>query len=123
MYKEASRVGLRFQTTQGSLTVEQLWSLSLNKLSTAIKNLKKQIRTTDDDELSFLDESKVVDKEKQLQFEILKDIYITKKQEIDNEKNAMAMKEHNQYILGLIKAKEDQELATKSIDELKALLK
>lgn len=123
MYKEASKIGLRFQTNQGSLTVEQLWSLSLSKLSLAIKALKKQMKGDDDDELSFLDETKVVDKEKQLQFEILKDIYLTKKQEADAEKNAVAMKEHNQYILSLIKTKQDQELANKSIDELKAMLK
>lgn len=123
MYKEASKIGLRFQTTQGSLTVEQLWSLSLSKLSLAVKALKKQMKGDDDDELSFLDETKVVDREKQLQFEILKDIYITKKQEADAEKNAVAMKEHNQYILSLIKTKQDQELANKSIDELKAMLK
>lgn len=123
MYKEASKIGLRFQTTQGSLTVEQLWSLSLSKLSLAVKALKKQMKGDDDDELSFLDETKIVDREKQLQFEILKDIYITKKQEADAEKNAVAMKEHNQYILSLIKTKQDQELANKSIDELKAMLK
>lgn len=123
MYKEASKIGLRFQTNQGSLTVEQLWSLSLSKLSLAIKALKKQMKGDNDDELSFLDETKVVDREKQLQFEILKDIYLTKKQEADAEKNAVAMKEHNQYILSLIKTKQDQELANKSIDELKAMLK
>lgn len=123
MYKEASKIGLRFQTAQGSLTVEQLWSLSLAKLSLAVKALKKQMKGDDDDELSFLDETKVVDREKQLQFEILKDIYITKKQEADAEKNAVAMKEHNQYIHSLIKTKQDQELANKSIDELKAMLK
>lgn len=123
MYKQASKVSLRFQTSYGSLTVEQLWSLSLNKLSTIIKNLKKQIKTNDDDELSFLDESKTVDAEKQLQFDILKDVYLTKKQEIEAEKRAASDKENNQYILNLIKTKQDQELANKSIEELQAMLR
>lgn len=125
MYKEASKIGLRFQTAQGSLTVEQLWSLSLAKLKLALKTVGEELDKSENktERLSFLDETKVVDREKQLQFEILKDIYITKKQEADAEKNAVAMKEHNQYILSLIKTKQDQELANKSIDELKAMLK
>lgn len=123
MYKEASKIGLRFQTTQGLLTIEQLWLLSLSKLSILIKGLKKQMEGENDNELSFLDETKVVDKEKQLQFEILKDIYLTKKKELDMEKNAAAINEHNQYILKLIKSKQDQELANKSIEDLQAMLK
>lgn len=125
MYKEASKIGLRFQTNHGSLTVEQLWSLSLAKLKLELKTVGEELDNSDNktERLSFLDETKVVDREKQLQFEILKDIYLTKKQEADAEKNAVAMKEHNQYILSLIKTKQDQELANKSIDELKAMLK
>jgi hypothetical protein len=123
IYKEAAKIGLRFQTTQGVLTTEQLFTLSLSKLATAVKAVKKQLQNdSNDDELSFLDETKVVDKEKQLQFEILKDVYLTKKEELDNQKTEAQRKENNQYILGLIKNKQDQELANKSIDELKAML-
>lgn len=123
IYKEAARTGLRFQTTQGLLSTEQLFTLSLTKLATAIKAVKKSLKGDDDDELSFLDETKVVDKEKSLQFEILKDVFLTKKAEIDAQKNEASIKEHNQYILSLIKNKQDQELASKSVEELKQLLK
>ena len=78
-YKQASKLQLRFQTNRGNLSVEQLWSLSLTDLASAIKAVKKVLKgTDDDDELSFLDENKTVDTENQLRFNILKDIYVDK---------------------------------------------
>ena len=40
-YKQASKLQLRFQTNRGNLSVEQLWSLSLTDLASAIKAVKK----------------------------------------------------------------------------------
>jgi len=123
VFKEASRIKLRVNTPQGLLSTELLWDLSLNKLSAIIKNLKKTMKEFDDDELSFLDETKVVDKEKQMVFDVLKEIYLTKKSELDEEKNAYAIKEHNQKILKLIQSKQEADLGNKSVEELQAMLK
>jgi hypothetical protein len=123
IFREATRRKLRVQTSQGLLSVEQLWDLSLNKLSTIIKNLKKSMKEYDDDELSFLDETKVVDTEKELTFNVLKEVYMTKKEELDQERNASAIKENNQKILRLIQQKQEEDLGNKSIEELQALLK
>ena len=123
MYKEASKLSLRFTTPKGVLSVEQLWSLNQTDLSNTIKAVKKVLKTTDDDELSFLENTKVVDKENQLRFDILKDIYLTKKAEAEAIKNAADIKEHNQKILTLIAQKQDEELGGKSIDELRSMLK
>lgn len=123
MYKEASKLSLRFTTPKGVLSVEQLWSLNQTDLSNTIKAVKKVLKTIDDDELSFLESSKVVDKENQLRFDILKDIYLTKKAEAEAIKNIADIKEHNQKILTLITQKQDEELGGKSIDELRSMLK
>jgi phage FluMu protein gp41 len=120
---DASRLKLRVHTSQGPLSVEQLWDLSLSKLSAIIKNVKKTLKDENDDELSFLDETKKVDFEAQLTFDIVKEIYLTKKKEIDAEKNAASIKEHNQKIMQLIHEKEEGALKDKSIDELKLLIK
>lgn len=122
MYKEASKLSLRFTTPKGVLSVEQLWSLNQTDLSNTIKAVKKVLKTTDDDELSFLESNKVVDKENQLRFDILKDVYLTKKAEAEAIRNAADIKEHNQKILTLIAQKQDEELGGKSIDELKSML-
>jgi hypothetical protein len=122
-FREATRQKLRVSTSQGLLTVEQLWELPLSKLATAIKNVKKTLQKDNDDELSFLDESKNVDKTQQLTFDVLKEIYLTKKEEADAAKNVAEVKAHNEKILSLIHQKQETELSQKSVEELQALLK
>ncbi len=125
-FKQASRIGLRVSTTQGLLSVEQLWTLSLNKLSVIIKNVKKTLKalkgSEGDDELSFLDETKTVDKEVQLTFDILKDIYLTKKLEAEEEKNVAQRKLNNERIMSLIHKKQNEKLENMSEEELQSLL-
>lgn len=122
-YKEASRLKLRFASTKGSLTVEQLWDLNQTELSNAIKAVKKILKKSDDDELAFLNEDNTVDVETQLKFDILKDVYITKKKEAEESRDAAANKAYNQKILTLIAEKQEGALKDKSIEELEALLK
>lgn len=123
MYKQASKLGLRFQTNRGVLSVEQLWQLTLTDLGNAIKAVKKVLVKNDDDELSFLETTKTIDVENQLRFDILKDVYLTKKKESDDLKQIADIKAHNQKILALIAEKQESELKGKSIEELEALLK
>ena len=122
IYKEASKIGLKVQTAQGVLTVDQLWQCSQSSLIGAIKNLKKGLSKNNDDDLSFLEETNTIDVENQLRFDICKDIYLTKKK--DNA-DALAVKEKKafqQKIIEIIAEKEEGALASKSIAELKAML-
>ena len=123
MYKQSSKMKLRFSTTVGALSSEQLWDLSLTQLVTTIKAVKKILKKTDDDELSFLEDSKIVDTENQLRFDILKDVYLTKKKELEDNRDAAANKAHNQKILALIEAKTEAKLGEMSVEELEKLLK
>ena len=122
-FKQASKLKLRFQTTVGLVSVEQLWDLSQIQLSNAIKAVKKVLKKTDDDELSFLEDTKIVDVENQLRFDILKDVYLTKKEEVEAIKNATEVKAHNQKILALIAEKQEGKLRDMSVEELEKLLK
>jgi hypothetical protein len=124
IFKEASRLQLRFSTTKGLLSVEQLWSLSQKDLSTCIRNLKKVLKDTDDDELAFLDEKvSSVNSDDQLRFAILKEIFLTNKEESEANRTAKENKEFNKKIMDLIAEKEDGELKGKSIEELRAMIK
>ena len=123
MYKQASKLKLRFQTNRGVLSVEQLWDLTQFDLSNAIKAVKKVLIKNDDDELSFLENTKVVDVENQLRFDILKDVYLTKKSEAEAIRNEAETKAHNQKILALIAEKQEGKLRDMSEEELKSLLK
>lgn len=73
--------------------------------------------------LSFLIETTVVDVENQLRFDILKDVYLTKKKENEELKTAAEVKAHNQKILALIAEKKEGELKELSVEELEKLLK
>lgn len=123
MYKQASQLKLRYQTSVGLVSTEQLWDLTQTQLSNAIKAVKKVLKKTDDDELSFLEDTKVVDVENQLRFDILKDIYLTKKKESEELRNAAEIKAHNQKILSLIAEKQEGKLKEMSIKELEKLIK
>ena len=123
MYKQASQLKLRFLTNVGQLSVEQLWDLSQTQLSNAIKAVKKVLKKNDDDELSFLEDTKVVDVENQLRFDILKDVYLTKKKANEDARNALNLKQQRDKILTIIADKKDEDLKNKSVEELEAMLK
>lgn len=123
MYKKASQLKLRFSTYVGTLSTEQLWDLNQTQLSNAIKTVKKVLKKGDDDELSFLEETKVIDVENQLRFDILKDVYLTKKKVAEEYRNAAQTRQHNEKIDSLIAEKQDSELRNMSIEELERLRK
>lgn len=118
MYKNASKLKLRFQTTVGTLSVEQLWDLNLSQLTSAIKSVKKILKKNDDDELSFLDEKNTVDTENELRFSILKDIYLEKKNELEKVKTEAERKRQREKLLTLIEEKKEASLKDLSLDEL-----
>ena len=123
MYKSAERLKLRFPTNKGLLAAEQLWDLSMSDLTSAIKDVKKILKKDNDDDLSFLEDSKVVDVQNQLRFDILKDVYVTKKSELEELRAAAENKAHNQKILTLIAEKKDNSLKEMSVEDLEKLLK
>ena len=122
IFKEAAKKGLRFGTTKGPLSVEQLFQLTQTDLANAVKNQKKLLNKDNEDGLSFLDEASKVDTTEQLKFDILKEVYLTKKADAEALRDARAKKENNQRILELIAKKKEGALEGKSIEELEAML-
>ena len=123
MYKEATKLGLRFQTNKGLLSTEQLFSLTQTDLASAIKASKKLLKKNDDDDLGFLEDNSKVDKIEELRFNILKDVYLTKKTENEASRAEAEAKAHNAKIDELILRKRETQLAEMSIEELEKLRK
>jgi hypothetical protein len=121
-FKEASKLGLKFNTAKGMLSIDQLWSLGVNDLSNAIKAVKKELKKNDDDELSFLEVGNTVDTENQLRFDILKEVYMEWKKDSEERRNAAANKANRQKIVDLIEMKKEESLAKLSVEELEAML-
>ena len=125
-YKQASRLKLRFNTEKGPLKVEQLWDCPRSVLGRTIQSindiLKEQTPTGD---LDFLNDgiTTTVDPVNQLRFEILKDIYITKKEEAEALRDKEAIKQHNSKIDSIIARKEEEELENMSKEDLEKMRK
>lgn len=123
IFKEASRLKLRFLTTKGNLSVEQLWDLNQTELASCIKESKKRLNVSTDDELSFLDAAAPVkDPVEQLMFDILKEVYVTKQTALNAIRDEKAKKEHNAKIMRLIVDKQEASLQNLSIEELEKQL-
>lgn len=120
-YKLASQLKLRFITSKGSLSTEQLWDLSLKELDEMAVSLENEYQESG--KKSFLVKRSTKDKTTKLKFDIVLDILTTKSEEAEALKDAADIKEHNEKIMKLIEEKKDGELASKSISELKKLLK
>lgn len=127
IFKKASKKKLRFSTNRGVLSVEQLWDLPKDEIRQLViksrEAVKKSSGEVNDSELSFLDAPvKVKATDDELRFEILKDIYITKKSDEEKaQKKAEAMA-NNKKILELIARKQDEALEKKSIKDLEKML-
>lgn len=121
MYKEASRKKTRFVTSKGSLSVEQLWDLSIADLDTLAVSLDEAYKNSKGK--SFVEKRTTKDKDLKMQFDIVLDILQTKVEERDEAQQAAEIKEHNRKIHELIAKKKDGELEGMSIKELEAQLK
>lgn len=122
MYKQASKQKLRFSTTKGLLTVEQLWSLSLTDLDTLAVSLQDAYDKSKGAK-SFLSTKTDEDKTVKLMFDICLDILQTKVDEKEVANKARETREHNQKILALMAEKKDEQLKGMSLEELEKQLK
>lgn len=124
MYKEASKLKLRFQINIGNITVEDLWDLPLT--STIGVNLDDVAKAINSKIRESSQESFVVKNKKneilELKFSIIKDVIKSKIEEIEQKENEVAIKNKNERILNIIAEKEDAGLKNKSILKLKEML-
>jgi hypothetical protein len=125
IFQQASRLKLRFETSKGSLSSEDLWDLPLTStvgkvnLDDIAKALHKALKDSNTE--SFVVKAVKADEVLQLKFDIVKTIIDIKVAE--NEKNTLAReaKEKKQRILSLIAQKQDEQLAGTSLEELQKL--
>ena len=121
MYKEASRKKLRFVTSRGPISAEQLWDLSLTELDNLAVSLEEAYKNSKGK--SFLDKKTTKDKDIKLQFDIVLDVLETKVNEAEIARQKLEDKAHNQKIMDLIMEKKDEALKGKSLKELEAMLR
>ena len=120
MYKKALRMKLRFATTKGKLTTEDLFDLNLTDLNNIAIALDKKLSETP--RKSFISDITPDTEEDELRFNIVKDVINTKLIERNNAQAAKAKAVEKAQLLEIIHRKKNQAMENMSIDELEAKL-
>ena len=123
MFEKATREKIRFNSTRGALSVEDLWDLPLTNgvinLDNIAKGLSKELR---DNEESFVNPKKK-DTITKLKFDVVRQIITVKLKEAEKKKKEAEDKIKYNKIVDVIAEKEVDELKEKSSKELQKELK
>lgn len=124
IFEKASRLGLRFKSEVGDLTVENLWNLPLSspKQNTDIQRVARIVkRELDDVEYDITGLQTNVQSENSLRLEILEHIVSVRQSEIKQREISIANSQKLAKLDEIIASKADNELTQKSIEELMAM--
>ena len=129
MFERASRIKLRFQTQIGPISHEDLWDLPLTarngdsgvNLNDIAKGLYRTLKE-DEDMVDFVKPKSNEDSLTQLRFDIVKAVIEHKITQIQASEKREITKARNEQIKQIIANKQAEELADKSIDELKEMI-
>ena len=119
LFKVAAKKKYRFNY-KGSITVEDLWDLSVEELDGIYKRLKAQQRNYSEE--SLLQSISKEDKELTNKIDIIKTIVSDKLIAKERALKAAEKKAQNQRILEIMADKQDAALKEKSLEELQAML-
>jgi hypothetical protein len=119
LFKIAVKNKYRF-TYKGVQTVEDLWDLSVEELDKIYKTLKTKQKS--ESEESLLATTSKEDKELNNKIEIIKTIVADKLSDKEKSIKAAERRAKNRRILEIMADKQEDELKSKSLDELKAML-
>lgn len=122
IFEQASRAKLRFQSTKGQLTVEQLWDVPLTGAAFSLNEIAKEINSNlKDREDDFVpDVVSVADTESQLGLEIVKHIIAVRLAEAKAAREASQTRQELQRLYGLVAQKQQQQEAELTLEELQA---
>jgi len=121
MFEKASKLKLRFQTVQGPLSLEQLWTITDENLSILADSLKEEVKVSK--KTNYFTKSTKANKLSKLKLNIVLDIIATIVEERGEAGEALIIKAHNQKIVDKIAAKKDSDLDDLSVEELEKMLK
>ena len=127
IFEQASRLKLRFATVSGTLDVEDLWDLPLQSSTGRAANLDDLARSLHESlessaSVSFVTPESKVDPQIQLAFDIVKRVIEVKLAERDEAKRQRERAQKRQRLMQILAQKQDQELESKSAEEIQTLL-
>lgn len=117
MYKKASKLKLRFATTKGNLTVEDLWQLTLPSLDAIAVGLDEELAKSP--KKSFIQESSPENEILQLKLNIVCDIITDKMAEKAEREQSKAKQAEKSRLMSILARKQEEGLENLSEEELK----
>ena len=120
MYKKALKMKLRFATTKGKLTTEDLFDLSLTDLNSLAISLDKKLSETP--RKSFISDIAPDTQEDELRFNIVKDVITLKLAERNAAQNAKAKAAEKAQLMEILYRKKNEALENLSVAEIEAKL-
>lgn len=123
MFLKAAQKKLRFSSSKGLLSVEDLFDLPLNSIRPGVVTLNGVALTIhkalkDEEEISFVADSCNCDETMQLRMDIVKEVIRIKKDENAAKLIAKDKADKKKRLLELINNKQDEALAEKPLAEL-----
>lgn len=117
LFEMATRNKLRFPSTKGELSVEDLWDLSDKDLDVVYKNLKNQeVKSSEE---SLLDDANV-DPKLTAAIGIVKYIFTTKRNERLEAKELIDKKRNQQLYIDALSRRKLKDIDNMSVEELEA---
>ena len=114
-FEYATKNKLRFPY-KGSITVEDLWDLSIDNLNEVYKTLSKQKRASDED--SLLSSATTTTNTLDIKIDIVKYIFSVKQNEIVERSKEQERKQEEEKLKSILAQKKDEELLQLSPDEI-----
>lgn len=119
LFEMATRSKLRFPSTKGELSVEDLWDLSDKDLDVVYKNLKDQeVKSSEE---SLLNDANV-DPKLTAAIGIVRYIFTTKREEKLAEKERINKKQTQKKYIDALSKKQDEAIEKMSEAELRAMI-
>lgn len=126
MFEKISRLKLRYESSVGNLTTEDLWDLPLTStkgranLDDVARTIHKQLK--DGENISFVNEISTANTTLQLKLDVVKHIIAVKVAENAAERAASDNRDKKQRILQVMAEKQSAALSSASMEELQAML-
>lgn len=120
MFEIATRKKFRFPY-KGTVSVEDLWDLSVRELDGIFKTLNAKVKQANEE--SLLTVRSTADTDMQTMIDIVKHIVDVKLAEQAARELAADKRAKKQRIMEIMSQKQDADLQNKSMDELESLLK
>jgi hypothetical protein len=127
MFEQAARQKLRFDTSKGLLSVEDLWDLPLTSarganLNDIAKGLNRDLKNTDEEDFVNKPAGGTANAVLKLKFDIVKHVIDVRLAENAAERQLAEKREKKVRLLELIAQKQDEQLAGKTVEELQAMV-